>query len=91
MEQTIYLQTSDTDSEVIAENEVTLLVQNNFIPEIDHIKIAVNQEGVIIERWDQANGRYVNSYCVLFANDFNGPKGEALDDEVEIEDEPEDE
>ena len=69
--------TSETTQHVI------LLIKNQFIPPEDHIKIDITDEAIIIERWDSANCRYVNSYGLTFSTDFNGPKGDVYADEPE--------
>ena len=54
---------------------VTLIVTNPSLPTTDHIEVKVTREGIIIERWDAANVRFVNAYGVTFATDFNGTQG----------------
>jgi hypothetical protein len=49
---------------------VMLVVKNDSIPACDHIEIKVTQEGVIIERWDETNCRFVHAYGLTFDEDF---------------------
>ena len=49
---------------------VMLVVKNDSIPACDHIEIKVTSEGVIIERWDDVNNRFVHAYGLTFDEDF---------------------
>jgi hypothetical protein len=49
---------------------VMLVVKNDSIPACDHIEIKVTHEGVIIERWDETNCRFVHAYGLIFDKDF---------------------
>jgi hypothetical protein len=80
MKQTIAIQVND---EYVSETThlVTLIVTNDSIPRTDHIEIKVSEKGVIIERWDAENVRFVNAYHVVFATDFNGVPNDDYADE----------
>ncbi len=65
---------------------VTLIVTNPHLPAEDHIEVKVSREGVIIERWDVANKRFVNAYQVTFATDFNGEPDDDYADEKDGDD-----
>ena len=86
-QQTVDVQVGGFRTEETTER-VVLLIKNQFIPAEDHIKIVINQEGIILERWDEANCRYVNSYGLTFSTDFNGDKNDVYADEPEDEEEP---
>jgi hypothetical protein len=49
---------------------VMLVVKNDSIPARDHIEIKVTKEGVIIERSDDVNNRFVHAYGLTFDEDF---------------------
>ena len=71
MNQTIDIQVNE-NSIGTTEDAIQLVIKNDFLPAIDHIVVRISTEGIVIERLDVANNRYVNAYCVVFAQDFNG-------------------
>lgn len=88
MDQSIDIHEGDLLIRTNSEEDITLVVRNEFIPEGDHIEIKVTKDGVKIERWDVSRNQFVQAYAVDFAEDFNN-EGDIYEDEPE-DDEPED-